>query len=135
MTKMLSAEAAIVQDLGKALRSAKHGLECTPGLLKRVLREESWRSFATEHGELVEHNDFATFVTAEPPQGLGGGVDLLWRLIEDDPEAAELLGQALADGSGRTAQIPVDDPDAVAEELRKHMSPEDLRRLVLLLAD
>lgn len=188
--------AALVDALGSALRSGKHGLATVPGLLKRVLAEESWRSFVTQRGELVEHDDFAMFVVTPPLKGIGGDVALIRRIVAEDAEAADLLDRALRGAHGgdrvsdavrtnvdivnvgrptgnsrdaalrrlrtdapelhaevlagnltahaamvqagfrhRTATVAVDRPDSVADTLRKHMSPDDLRRLVLLLAD
>lgn len=85
----------LVEDLGGALRSGQHGLAVVPGLLKRVLAEESWREFTTQRGEHVRHERFIDFVTTPPLAGIGATVELLKRLVKDDAEAVDLLDQAL----------------------------------------
>ncbi len=85
----------LVESLEQSLRSGKHGLSVVPGLLKRLLAEESWREFTTQRGELVRHERFADFVTTPPLKGLGADVELIRRVISDDVEALDLLDQAL----------------------------------------
>lgn len=61
-----------------------------------------------------------------------GAETYLWR----PTDLQHVIPRALsANGPGRTARILVDDPDAAAEALRECMTPDGLRRLVLLLAD
>ena len=85
----------VVNSLRSALHKGEHGLSTVPGLLKRVLAEGSWREFVTERGEHVEHSRFAEFVTAKPMRGIGATVDLVRRVVSDDPEAVDLLDRAL----------------------------------------
>lgn len=85
----------LVESLERSLRSGKHGLSVVPGLLKRLLQEESWREFTTQRDELVKHERFADFVTTPPLKGLGADVDLIKRVIGDDVEALDLLDRAL----------------------------------------
>lgn len=89
----------LVEDLGGALRSGQHGLSVVPALLKRILREESWREFTTQRGEHVRHDRFTDFVATPPLAGIGSSVDLLRRVIGDDAEAIDLLDQTLQEGS------------------------------------
>lgn len=95
MTDRLVHNRHLVDDLGGALRSGQHGLAVVPGLLKRVLEEESWREFTTVRGELVRHERFVEFVVAPPLAGIGATVELLKRLVKDDSEALDLLDRAL----------------------------------------
>ena len=95
----------LVEDLGGALRSGQHGLATVPGLLKRVLREESWREFTTQRGEYVRHERFADFVTTPPLKGIGASMDLLRRIVADDTEALDLLDQALQNPPGGSSKI------------------------------
>jgi hypothetical protein len=90
----------LVEDLGGALRSGQHGLTTVPGLLKRVLAEESWREFTTQRGELVQHDRFVDFVTTPPLAGIGADVPLLRRIVADDVEAVDLLDRALQSRHG-----------------------------------
>lgn len=90
----------LVESLERSLRSGKHGLSVVPGLLKQVLAEGSWQEFTTQRDELVLHQRFADFVTTPPLKGLGASVDLIRRVIGDDPEALDLLDKALSNPAG-----------------------------------
>ena len=87
----------VVNSLRSALHKGEHGLSTVPGLLKRVLAEGSWREFVTERGEHVEHGRFVDFVTTK--------VDLVKRVIADDPEAVDLLDQALTGKQGERTDL------------------------------
>lgn len=91
----------MVNSLRSALHKGEHGLSTVPGLIKRVLAEESWREFVTERGEHVVHQRFAEFVAAQPMKGLGASVELIRRVVSDDPEAVDLLDRALQNPVGR----------------------------------
>jgi hypothetical protein len=93
----------IVESLESALRSGSHGLTVVPELLKRCLREQSWREFTTTRNELVVHDDFALFLTTSPLKGLGADLALVRRLVSDDPEAAGMLDKALHNAEGNSA--------------------------------
>lgn len=90
----------VVESLEQSLRSGKHGLSVVPGLLKRLLAEESWREFTTQRNELVRHERFVDFVTSPPLKGLGSDLALIRRVIADDTEALDLLDQALQQRPG-----------------------------------
>jgi hypothetical protein len=90
-----TANNVLVETLGSSLRSGGSALDAVPDLLKRVLKEESWRSFKTRRHDLVEHERFADFVTTEPLAGLGSSVDLVRRIVSGDTEALDLLDRAL----------------------------------------
>lgn len=94
----------LVEDLGGALRSGQHGLAVVPGLLKRLLHEESWREFVTQRGEHVEHERFDDFVEQQPLRGLGATMELIERIVETDPEAVVLLREARKRKAGRPAR-------------------------------
>lgn len=70
-------------------------LQDVPGLLVKVLENEVWREFPTPRGQVAKHDTFVSFVTTPPTQGLGANVDLLRRLVADDPRARDLLDRAL----------------------------------------
>ncbi|MGC4885675.1 hypothetical protein [Micromonospora sp. DT227] len=109
----------LIEDLGGALRSGQHSLDTVPGLLKRLLAEESWREFTTQRGEYVSHERFVDFVATPPLKGLGATIDLIRRVIAEDTEALDLLDQALEDspGSNRTANNSEGRPKATPKEL------------------
>lgn len=96
--------AVLVETLGSSLRRGGNALEAVPGLLKRLLAEESWREFVTQRGELVKHDRFAEFVTTPPLRGIGANVDLIKRIVADDPEAERMLRDALKE-QGRRSDI------------------------------
>lgn len=85
----------VINSLRSALQKGEHGLSTVPGLLKRVLMEGSWREFVTERDEHVRWERFAEFVNAPPMRGLGASVDLIRRVVADDPESLDLLDQVL----------------------------------------
>jgi hypothetical protein len=59
------------------------------------MEEEAWRAFITPRGELVEHERFIDFVTTPPTAGLGATVELMKKIVADDPVASDLLDQAI----------------------------------------
>lgn len=101
MQRTPEANNVLVESLGSSLRRGGSSLESVPGLLKQVLREESWREFVTRRDELVRHERFVDFVSAEPLRGLGASVGLIKRIVSDDAEANDLLDQALKNPTGR----------------------------------
>ncbi|QQN79749.1 hypothetical protein [Streptomyces sp. XC 2026] len=50
---------------------------------------------------MVRHQRFADFVTTPPLKGLGGDIELLRRIVQDDPVAVDLLDRALQSPRGR----------------------------------
>lgn len=114
MTDPLKQNATLVEALGSSLRRGDHALGTVPDLLKRILREEAWRAFVTQRGELVEHARFADFVTTPPLKGIGSSVDLVRRIVSADPEALDLLDRAL--------QVPVGRPK-IADVISNYDAP------------
>ncbi|MFJ9633748.1 hypothetical protein ACIRU8_39250 [Streptomyces sp. NPDC101175] len=101
----LKKNANLVEALGSSLRSGDHGLKAVPGLVKRVLAEEAWRSFLTQRGELVEYDRFEEFVATPPLKGLGASIDLVRTLVRDDPVALDLFDQATRGQAGRRTDL------------------------------
>lgn len=104
MKDQLKVNATLVDALGSALRSGDHGLKTVPALLMKVLAEESWREFVTQRGELVRHERFVDFAVTPPLKGLGASVDLIRRVVSDDPQAVDLLDRALQRQPGRPTE-------------------------------
>lgn len=92
--------AVLVDALGSSLMRGGNALQAVPDLLKRVLREEAWREFTTQRGEVVTHDHFADFVTTPPLQGIGADPSLVERIIEDDDEALRLFRRAMKQKPG-----------------------------------
>lgn len=97
----LKQRATIIDALGTSLSYGGQALDAVPDLLGQVLKEESWREFETRLGEHVEHQRFTDFVTERPLAGLGASVDLLRRLVADDPKLADKLEKAIAIEQGQ----------------------------------
>lgn len=95
MTDPLRRNGNLIESLGSSLRSGGHALGTAPALLHQILEGESWRDFVTQRGERVEYANFAEFVTTQPLHGLGASVDIVRRLVRDDPETLDLLDRAL----------------------------------------
>lgn len=131
MTDHLKRNANLIDALGSALREGDHAIGTVPGLVKRVLLEESWREFVTQRGDHVRHERFADFVTQPPLRGLGGSVDVIERIVEGDEEAVRLLRNALkvkpgpksGDVMTRTGTMPAG---------RKRMTPTGTSRAYAL---
>lgn len=96
----LKERATIIDALGTSLSYGGQALSAVPELLRRVLEEEAWREFVTKLGEHVTHERFPDFVTAPPLAGLGATVDLLRRVVANDPITLDLLDQAIQNPIG-----------------------------------
>lgn len=94
------ANAVLVEALSRGIRSTGNGLADVPSLLKRVLLEGAWKQFVTPRGELVRHDQFIDFVTTPATAGLGANIDVVRRIVSADPEATDLLDQALQNRHG-----------------------------------
>lgn len=144
-----------VAELSSAIQEVRTGL-------RELLDAEAWREFTGPGGELVLHEDFAEFVTSDPPRGLGvtqavvrslveaqeekkppAEPPALRRLREDAPAlhtkvvAGELSTNAAMVQAGfrpRTISIPVSRPESAAKTLRSKLSKEELVELVNLLS-
>ncbi|MBJ6633850.1 hypothetical protein [Streptomyces sp. I5] len=87
--------AVLVNALSSSIRSTLNGMETAPALIRRVLEEESWRSFTSPRGEQVDHDSFESFVTTAPTRGLGKTIDEIVRIAGDDENVLRLLAEAL----------------------------------------
>jgi hypothetical protein len=112
---VLKSNATIVDALGSSLRSGGNALGTVPDLLKRVLKEGMWREFVTQRGEHVQHERFSDFVVDKPLRGIGASVDLVRRIVENDPEVLDLLDQALQNRPGRPSKTGVIHPSKDGE--------------------
>lgn len=99
------ARGTLVEALSSALERGGSGLANAPTLLRRILEEESWREFVTQRGEVVQHARFEAFVTEPPLAGLGADLELVRRVVADDPVTVDLLDQALSGRQGRRTDL------------------------------
>lgn len=93
MVDKLRYNANMVDALGAALRDSDHGLNAVPGLLKSVLKDDAWQEFITQLGEVVTPKSFTEFVETPPLKGLGSDIELVKRIIQDDPEVLKMLDE------------------------------------------
>ncbi|MFI6818361.1 hypothetical protein ACIBG7_38605 [Nonomuraea sp. NPDC050328] len=93
----LSEHGRRVAELAAAIGQARTGLEQAAAGLVEVLKTGAWQEFTGPGGELVLHEEFAEFVTADPPRGLGVTPGMVRTLLADDPAALALL--VAADGA------------------------------------
>jgi hypothetical protein len=92
--------------LSSALDRGSHGLENVPGLLKRILADESWREFETARAERVTHDRFESFVSQPPLRGLGASIAVIERIVgTDDPDLLRLLRDARKVGRGHRVDL------------------------------
>lgn len=93
----------MVASLRSALRSGDTGLSNVPGLLKRVIKEDSWRHRLIERtGVIAEFDSFIQFVHEQPLEGLGSDIKTLERLCFEDVEALTLLKDVTRQQGHRT---------------------------------
>jgi hypothetical protein len=90
----------LVGTLSSTLKHGGDALGTAPKALRRLLEEDAWREFETTRGERVHHSHFADFVTTEPLGGLGATVDLVQRVVANDPATVDLLDLALKQTPG-----------------------------------
>jgi hypothetical protein len=102
----LRARGSLVNALSSALDRGNHGLENVPGLLKRILADESWREFETARGEHVTHDRFESFVSEPPLRGLGATTAVIDRIIgTGDPDLLRMLREARKVGPGHRSDL------------------------------
>jgi hypothetical protein len=128
----LRQRATLVDALGSALYHYGQAVANIPSLLRRILEEGAWQEFQTKLGEHVRHRRFEDFVTEPPLSGLGASMDLLPRIVADDPVTLDLLDQALLTTGGSTQglnssakalrRLRQDRPDLHAEVLAGGLS-------------
>lgn len=94
--------------VGSALQSTDTRLTTVIDGVKGVLADGSWREFVTARGEHVRHDRFVDFVTTPMLKGLGATVDLIRRVVADDPEALDALDRELQNPDGNPHDGSVD---------------------------
>lgn len=85
---------AVVAALGSAVAHGNENVAQIPALLVQIVDDDRWRHFITKLGEEVEYERFADFAATPPTAGLGISVDVLRRLVQDDPVAVDALDRA-----------------------------------------
>ena len=93
--KSLVDNGAIVASLGSAVSHGSSNISCIPPLLVRIVDENRWQHFVSKLGREVFYDSFEDFAATPPTAGLGIGVDVLRRLVRDDPAALDALDRAV----------------------------------------
>jgi len=101
----------VIEGLAQDLNSGRHGLEGVPTAIKLVLRDDMWKErIIRRTGEIVTFGRFEAFVSALPHKGgLGSSMAIVKRICSDDPEALNLIDQAMKrprGGDNRTQDTP-----------------------------
>lgn len=116
----------IVAATKTALARGGASLRNIPGLLKRLIREETWREYVTPINTVERFETFTAFVTH--PWGLDASLSLLQRICAEDLEALDVLDQVTTahpgakEGNQHAARKPV----AAREEPQELFLPEDV---------
>lgn len=130
--EMLEAD-LVIERLRHALGEGEAGLKNVPDLLKRTLREESWKDrVVARTGEPVSFTTFKEFVETPPLEGLGADIRIIENLVRDDKEARSLLNVTLYNIQGTDSGTSADRalrklrnqrPDLHTEVIRGKLSP------------
>lgn len=98
-------------------------------LPRLLLEEESWREFTTQRGEHVRHERFEDFVTTPPLKGLGSSVDLVRRIVGNEPKTLDLLDRALVGRQGARLDLVANVNEVEVKRPSGNRQDAALRRL------
>lgn len=103
----IHALASSISDAGRA--------EEVPRWFVRVMQSGAWVNWKNELGREVQPKDFKEFVETKYPSGIGTTLDILKKLIKDDPKALNLYDEALQrkPGGDRGNQYTGGKPDNI----------------------
>lgn len=99
---------AVIAALGSAVAHGNENVAQIPALLVQIVDDDRWRHFITKMGEEVQYERFADFAATPPTAGLGIAIDVLRRLVQDDPVAVDALDRATQGKSGRPKRETLD---------------------------
>ena len=123
----------IVSATATALARGGASLQNVPGLIKRLIQEETWREYVTPVGRVETFPTFAAFIVH--PWGLNTTIDLLERICGEDMAALDAIEQATTRkrGGQSKAERAIDVCNTNIQEQRKRRTSNDrayaLRRL------
>jgi hypothetical protein len=90
------------ESLVHMIHRGETGLRELPGLLLKVIEEESWRQrYVPQLEKVVTFDRFIDYVTTAPLEGMGATPDLLRALCKDHLAARSALENALVDKPGK----------------------------------
>lgn len=84
-----------------AIRHGIGNLKYVPGLIKRIISEELWRSRRVENGDIVQLNSFRELITGKPLAGWGESPEKVEAIIRDDADALAMWREAMKGEAGR----------------------------------
>lgn len=86
----------ITQSLSESLHYGSSTLADIPNLVKQVLEKKMWRKRTVRAtGQIAEFDYFSDYVTARPPEGLGGNVAQLRALCRDREDVLTLINMEI----------------------------------------
>ena len=103
---------AVIAALGSAVAHGSENVAQIPALLVQIVDDDRWRHFITKLGEEVTYTRFEDFAATPPTAGLGIKVEVLARLVQDDPAAVGALERATKNPDG----APIGNKNAAKEK-------------------
>lgn len=91
----LRERAGLVATVSSALARGEHTLAVLPDLIRQMLETDAWKEFETKLGQHVTYERFEEFVENPPLAGLGASIELVRRIVKDDPVARNKLDEVL----------------------------------------
>jgi hypothetical protein len=96
---------AVIAALGSAVAHGNENVAQIPALLVQIVDDDRWRHFITKMGDEVEYERFADFAATPPTAGLGISIEVLRRLVQDDPVAVDALDRATQGKQGQRTDL------------------------------
>lgn len=89
------------ESLVSTLWDAELGLKAFPGLVQKVLQEESWRQrYVPQLEQVVTFERFDIYVTTPPLEGMGSDIAQIKHLCRDFPKVIEAIDDAIVGKHG-----------------------------------
>ena len=85
----------LVISIERSLRDGEHGLKALPRLIKAAIKENAWHEYYSDTlRQVVQHETFESFITEEPPDGLGSTIEQIKDLCRSDTQTLDLIDKA-----------------------------------------
>ena len=125
----LDTPSILVEELSRSMAYGPKLLDDVPGHVVKLCAkgengEPIWKHFTTRTGKDARHEDFTSFVTTKPLEGLGCSVAALRRACQDDHDAMAAIDDATNLGQGHRSDLP----DNVREVDRAYGNSADQAR-------